>query len=234
MSFLRKRSRVLAPILIVLVGFVIMSVLSASRKRPPRSHVRPRGALVETMKVQRVSRQIWVEGDGTVTPRHEIVLLPQVTGKVVWVDQDLVAGGAFDKGEELVRIDQSDYRLAVQRAEAQVAQAEYQIQVAQANAAIAAREWELINSGRDRLLGKENEQLTEPDPLVLHEPQLRQAEANLASAQAALSTAELNLERTVLRAPFNCRVRHQSIAPGPPGVSAFSLTSVVAFDIIFF
>lgn len=232
MSFIRKRSRILAPILIVIVGFVIMSVLSASRKRPPRSQVRSRGALVETMQVQRVTRQILVEGDGAVAPRHEIVLLPQVTGKVVWVHQDLVAGGAFDRGDELVRIDQSDYRLAVQRAEAQVAQAEYQIQVAQANATIAAREWELINSGRDRLFGKENEEPGEPDPLVLHEPQLRQAKANLASAQAGLATAELNLGRTVLHAPFNCRVRHQNVAPGQLVSPATQIAALYATDLV--
>jgi RND family efflux transporter MFP subunit len=120
----------------------------------------------------------------------------------------------------------------VQRAEAQVAQAEYQIQVAQANATIAAREWELINSGRDRLFGKENEEPGEPDPLVLHEPQLRQAEANLASAQAALSTAELNLERTVLRAPFNCRVRHQNVAPGQLVSPATQIAALYATDLV--
>ncbi len=212
MSFLRKRFRVIVPIVIVIVGFLVMSVLTSSKKRPSRAQIRHRGALVEIMRVEPVDRRILIEGNGAVAPRHQMVLIPQVTGKVVWAHPNLVAGGAFNHDDELVRIDRSDYTLAVQRAKAQVAQAEYQIQIAKANAAIAEREWKLVKSGRDRLVGNGSDELAEPDPLVLHKPQLRQAEANLASAQAALATAELNLSRTVLRAPFNCRVRHQSVA----------------------
>jgi RND family efflux transporter MFP subunit len=214
MKLLQSKFRVAIPVVIVVIGFLIMGFLSNSRSSPPRARIRPRGALVEIMQVKPVDRQILIEGSGTVTPRHQVILLPQVAGKVVWVHPNLVAGGAFKEGDELIRIDQSDYALAVQRAEAQVAQAEYQIQLAKANAAIAEREWELVKSGRDRLVGSGGGEFDEPDPLVLHKPQLKQAEANLAAAEAALATAQLNLSRTVLRAPFNCRVREQSVAPG--------------------
>jgi RND family efflux transporter MFP subunit len=199
---------------VVFIGVLIAVALVSSRKPPGRERPRLGGALVEVIEAREAERRVVVEGTGTVIPRHEIVLTPQVTGKVVWVDPDLVAGGVFRKGEELVRIEPADYELAVQRAEAQVAQAEYQIEVARANASIARREWELMKESRQDLLGDANPEPDQPDPLVLHEPQLRQAEANLASARAGLETAKLNLDRTVLRAPFNCRVRRQSVSPG--------------------
>lgn len=234
----RHRIRYLLPILIVLVGILIMVGLRASRKHPPRERVRPTGALVEVIEVRSTSQRIVVEGNGTVAPRYEITLMPQVTGKVVWVHPDLVAGGAFREGDELLRIEQVDYALAVQRAAAQVAQAEYQLEVARAKADIARREWELMNAAQDRPLGDPSAgpgrptAPAQPHPLVLHEPQLRQAQANLTSAGAALETAQLNLERTVLRAPFNCRVRRQAMAPGQLVGPASQVAVLYATDLV--
>lgn len=206
--------RYMTPALIILAGALIMTGLIVTRKKPRQNWEQPSGALVEVVTVERAARTVVVEGNGTVTPRYEIVLMPQVAGKITWAHPNLVAGGTFQEGDKLLRIDPADYLLAVRQASAQVAQAELQIEIARANAAIAHREWELMNSSRDHLTGVSSESPSEPDPLVLHEPQLRQADANLISARAALEMTQLNLERTELRAPFNCRVRSQSIAPG--------------------
>ena len=223
---------VLVPVAVIVVGVAIMGALKATRKPPARGQMRPRGALVETVAALRGARQISIESHGTVRPRYESTLVPQVQGRVEWAHENLVAGGGFQEGDELLRIERADYELAVQRAQAQVAQAELAIEVERANSAIALREWNLMNRSRESLSGEDNE----PDPLVLREPQLRQAEAGLASARAALATAELNLSRTSLRAPFNCRVRHQSVAPGQlvgPGipVAAVYNTDLVEIEI---
>jgi RND family efflux transporter MFP subunit len=212
-----RRSRLmrfLPPVVIVLAGALIMHGFVASRKKPPRGQIRQVGALVEVLPAEAADRRVTLEGTGTVAPRYEVTLIPQVSGKVSWVHPELVAGGEFREGDELLRIEQEDYVLAVERATAQVAQSELQIEVARANAAIARREWELMNASRSRLLGDSAVVSSDPDPLVLHKPQLRQAEAALAASRAALETAELSLSRTILRAPFNCRVRAQSVAPG--------------------
>ena len=207
----KKRFKFLRPLLIVLVGVLIMVALASSRKKPQKASHKSNGALVEVVKVSRETRNIVIEGNGTVQPRYEISLIPQVSGKVVWVHPSFLAGGSFHKGAELIKIEPADYELAVQQAQALVAQAEYQLDVAKANAAVARREWEMMNNtfGMD-----DSSDRDEPDPLVLHEPQLRQANAGLASAKATLERANLNLERTTLAAPFNCRVRNRSVAVG--------------------
>lgn len=212
MQLPRWVSRIGLPLITVIAAVLIAGAMIKGRKPPTRERFRPSGALVEVLRVAEGTRNVAIEGTGTVAPRHEITLMPQVTGKVVWVDPDFVAGGVFNRGDELVRIERADYESALRRAESQVAQAAYQLEVARANAEIAKREWDLVNSGRDSD-GTGDDRET-PDPLVLHEPQLRQAEANHASAEAALESADLNLQRTSLRAPFNCRVRRQSVSPG--------------------
>ncbi|MBD3162723.1 MAG: HlyD family efflux transporter periplasmic adaptor subunit, partial [Candidatus Eisenbacteria bacterium] len=208
--------KILLPIGILVVGLLVAYLLKASRQPPGRETARPTGALVEVEQAIEETRTVRIPATGTVTPRHEVNLTPQVAGRVEWVHPDLVAGGDFAAGEALLRIEPADFELAVEQAAATVAQAEYQLEVAKANAAVAREEWERMQGDRAESKG--------PDPLVLHGPQLDQAEANLASAKARLATAELNLERTVLRAPFNCRVRRQSASPG----QVVSPSSVVA------
>jgi len=116
------------------------------------------------------------------------------------------------ESDELIRIEQEDYKLAVKQAHASVAGAKYALAVAKADADIAQKEWEAMKSARDQLTSGAEDQ--KPDALVLREPQLRQAEANHASAEAALAIAELRLSRTVITTPFNCQVRNKSVDIG--------------------
>jgi RND family efflux transporter MFP subunit len=138
-----------------------------------------------------------------------------VAGRIVWISPSYVEGGAFRAGETLLRIDSADYRLAVTRAQAQVAQAQEALQREEAEAELARQDWEELGQG-------------EPSPLVLREPQLAQARAALAAARAQLRSAELDLARTNISAPFAGRVRQRRanvgdyVAPGAPVTDVFS------------
>jgi RND family efflux transporter MFP subunit len=127
-------------------------------------------------------------------------VIPQVKGKVTYVAPSLVAGGFFKKGELLFRLEDADYRLALERAKAQRAGAELELERIKSLASIARAEWERIS-----------EDDSEPNPLVVYEPQLKSAHAALASADAAIGQAELDLSRTKIRAPFNCLVRSENL-----------------------
>ncbi|MBU1698809.1 MAG: HlyD family efflux transporter periplasmic adaptor subunit [Candidatus Eisenbacteria bacterium] len=226
-----RRFHILGPLLVVIVMIVIMAVFLNLRKKPVITPRNGGGALVEVIEAKIADRRVVIEGAGTVAPRYEVTVMPQVNGRVNWVSPKLVAGGEFREGEEFLRIEAADYELAVQQAEAQVAQAEFQLDVARANATIARGEWDLIVSTRKNS-GSGSTGSQEPNPLVLHQPQLRQAEADLALAHAALSTAQLNLDRTHLYAPFDCRVRRQSIAPGQVVGPANAVAVLYATDLV--
>ncbi|MDP8208729.1 MAG: HlyD family efflux transporter periplasmic adaptor subunit [Candidatus Electryonea clarkiae] len=239
LSKLLSRFRFLIPPLIIIFGAVVMIALSKSRKRPQREKIEFSGALVETIDAELSNKGVVIKGNGSVQPRYEVTLIPQVGGRVDWVHPRLATGNAFSKDDTLLSIEALDYELVVQQAEAAVAQAEYQSEVASANAGIAAREWELMERTRENLLGNSSGSSSEntntvnsPNPLVLHEPQLRQAEAALLSAKARLEQAKLNLNRTVLTAPFNCRVRSQTVAPGKIVGPSTPLASLYATDIV--
>ncbi|MCB2200210.1 efflux RND transporter periplasmic adaptor subunit [bacterium] len=213
-EWISKRTRWLLPLAVIGVGLLAMIAIANTRKPPQHSKPEVPGALVNVEAVEMANRTILVRGDGTVTPRFETSLSPQVSGKVVWVHPNFVAGGAFNKGDVLLKVDPTDFELALQQARSAVAQAEYQLELTRANADIALREWESMQKSRAALNGQPVDSTTQPDALVLQKPQLKQAEAAYSSAQASLEMAQLNLDRTQLRAPFNARIRNISAAPG--------------------
>ena len=220
--------RYILPPLIVIIGIVILIGFTKSRSKPPKvTRVFP-GVLVEVITAELSDRTIKVTGHGTVKPLHEINLIPQVSGKIEWVNPQFVAGGRFDAGEEILHIEQIDYQLAVDQAEAAVASTDFALKLAQANADIARKDWEIMQKSHQRLTGSTEQ--SEPDGLVLHEPQLKQAEANLASSQAVLDLTLLHLERTIIKAPYDCIVRQkhidigQFINAGAPAATLFSIS----------
>ena len=80
--------------------------------------------------------------------------------------------------------------------------AELELELEEARQEIAEEEWRLLGDGGA------------PSPLVLRQSQRAAAEMNLTSSRSALERAELDLERTVIRAPFNASVLEESVDVG--------------------
>lgn len=162
-----------------------------------------------------------VSTQGEVQPRRQIQLSAQIAGKIESVSPNFANGGVIKSGETLVTIEDADYRLAVTRAEAQVAQAEQRLAVEEAEAALAAKDYAEL-SGDDS---------DEASLLALRKPQLAAAQADLASAKANLEDAKLALKRTKIRAPFDGRVRQINANVGQYVSPGLNLGEVFATDV---
>lgn len=196
--------KVLLPLLILAVGAATAAMIIKMKKPPQKQEAPVLGLLVEVLEVENRAHQVTVHATGTVQPSMEVSLVPEISGKVNWLSPQMISGGFLRKGEKLLEIDNRDYLLAVNQAKADLARATVALQMEQQQARIALEEWQRLDMPDKG----------EPSPLVLHEPQLQQEQANLAAAQARLEQAELNLQRTVLYAPFNCRIRSEQVDPG--------------------
>jgi RND family efflux transporter MFP subunit len=199
-----KLLKIVLPILILILAVVGMRALIARRQAPARQAEEVRGALVETMEVAGGDYRIEVAATGIVQASQEITVSPQVSGLVTFLDPRLRAGGFFRAGEKLFEIEAVDYRLALEKARAALAKTELDLSSVESRARVARREWEMLKKADS----------APPSPLVLYEPQLKEAQANLASARAAESQAELDLSRTTVNAPFDCVVLSESLGPG--------------------
>ncbi len=228
----RKKGRAvlsfLFPAVIILAGAGAFAAMVMTKK-PPEKVVTPYlGPLVESIAATEHATQVVVAGFGVVRPAAEIDLVPQVSGIVVWKSGHLETGGFVKAGDLLVQIDPRDYELAVQAAEAERAQAAYAMDIAVGEADVAKAEWALVSAGEGKGLDGRRPG-SSPEPLVLHIPQLRAAEARVLSAKARVGEAELRLERTKLYAPFDGRVRKTSldeaqyVSAGQPVAKLYSI-----------
>ncbi len=196
---MKKLFKFLLPVLVlVLAGFIAAHKVSTQEK-PTRRVVRPALTAVDIMPLTRSNYPLRLQTRGTVRPRTESTLIPEIAGTVVRISPHLRAGEFFEAGDVLLEIDPRDYRAEVMVAEADLAQARATGVEERARAAQAAAEWQRLG------------ETGEPDPLVLRKPQLASAQALIKSAEARLLRARLGLERTVIRAPYAGRVLEQNI-----------------------
>ncbi len=215
-----KTLKGLLPLIVLGFGAVLTLVLLSARKAPERIERPVLGPLVEVMPAQISNVEVVVSGHGEVVPRVAVDVVPQVAGQVVQVHPSLVAGGFFSAGDVLVVIDPRDYELALERAQASVARAQVSLQREQAEAVVAREEWDELHPAE------------EAPGLVVREPQIRQAEAELVAANADLAAAKLSLERTHVSLPFDGVVVSESVDVGQFVGNANRLARVYGTDFV--
>lgn len=186
--------KVILPIIVLIIGVVGTYVLIQSKKVVESKPTEIPPPLVRVQSVQPTDFQIVVSSQGTVTPRTQTTLISQVAGQITSVSPAFVNGGFFAKGDVLLTIDSRDYEVAVAQAQVLITQAKLRLARAEEEAAIAQDEWERLGKGN-------------PSDLVLRKPQVAEARATLEAAKSALMRANLDLERTQIRAPYPGCVR---------------------------
>ena len=211
---------IVAPLAIVAalgVGGTI--VLQQLKPEPEKAEDVRIGLNVFAEKVRRGDLQITVEAQGEVRPRREIVVAPQISGRISYVSPDFIDGGFIKKCQLLVRVEAADYELAVVRARSGVASAEQGLTREIAEAELAQQDIEDLG-------------ITNVSPLARREPQLAQARAALDAAKAQLKDAELALERTAVYAPFSGRVWERDVDIGQVVATGQSLGRIFANDVV--
>ncbi|MFP4207138.1 MAG: efflux RND transporter periplasmic adaptor subunit [Wenzhouxiangella sp.] len=158
--------------------------------------VRRSASLVDVTQPRAGSFRPVIVAMGTVRPAREISLSARVQGEIVELAERFVPGGFVSAGETLVRIDDADYQIALQRSRTNLEQALAGLEIEQAEQAAAEADYRRF----DRELPPERR------ALVLREPQGRAARAAVDAARADVEQAELDLARTRVTAPFDAHV----------------------------
>ncbi|MEN8126488.1 MAG: efflux RND transporter periplasmic adaptor subunit [Planctomycetota bacterium] len=217
----KSLTQLILVVMIVVAAIGIAKMMSLFRRSPEKKDKKVSPPLLNVIQVYPETLQMTVQGFGTVKPRMEVQVVPQVSGKVVECHPQLVNGGFFQADEPLVVIEQTDYTLAVESAAAAVAQAEVKVEQEKAEADVARQEWEKLHSDQ------------QPESvLVLREPQIRNAQAQLSAAKARLAKAQLDLERTTITMPFDGRILQTFIDVGQFITAGAPIATVYRTDIV--
>ena len=163
------------PALALVAAVAMMSL----RQEPPKKERVELDPLVEVVELERMTTNFEVRSQGTVRPQTETILSAEVSGTITSISPKFLAGGVFQANEVLMRIDPTNYKVAVD----------------QANALVAQREIEYEGAKKLRSQG------------YRAESEYASAAAALASAKAEQVRASRNLERTYIRLPYEGIVR---------------------------
>jgi len=175
---------------------------------------------VETILATPQSYDVIIESYGTIQPRTQGTLTAQVNGEIIKVSNSLLQGSFFEKGDVLLEIDPRDFQTNLINAKANVSQAQASLAQEKAQAEQAAKDWKRLgNAGKA------------PD-LVLRKPQLAASRAELDWNKAALAKAELDLERTQIKAPYAGRIISKNVDLGQYVTTGSQLAEIFAIDYV--
>lgn len=214
--------RFMLPVLVIVVAGYGSFLLIGARPQPERLDVAQRATVVETIQPTLLDDRIEVTGFGTVEAHRLLRIQSQVSGEVLALNESLVAGGIVSAGEMLLKVDPQDYEIALGQRQADVVNAEVDLQMAEAGSLVAQREWEL--------LGETIETSEIGERLARKEPQKLEAQAMLAASKGKLKQAQLNLERTTIKAPFNGLVLEDNVEIGQIISPSSTIATIVGTD----
>jgi len=199
-----KFFRLALPLILIVTSIVVVIGLVAYKnsQRAERKADASPAILVDFMTARPQSVNLIVNSQGTLRPRTKTNIVAEVSGKIVSVSPEFVAGGFFHKGEVLLQIDPSDYRAGLKRAEAALASRKAKLAEETARSEQALKDWNNMNKQG------------QPSDLGLRKPQLAGAKANVSSAEADVEKARRDLERTRISIPYDGLVREKAVGIG--------------------
>ncbi len=235
----KTRLKKLLFVLPVLLGIAVVVFMVRSRGGPeqtPPSELASKVRVIAAPEVTLVPRAL---GYGNVRPGMVWEAVAQVGGQIVETHPQLKKGAILGKGEVLLRIDPSTYELAIVQTEANIRSVEAQLmelRVKETNTRASLRIEESILELSDRDLSRKRALLKnktvsqasvdEQERNVLTSRQRVQSLRNKlnmipaerqtlmaqrALYQAQLETARLDLRRTTIAAPFDCRIAEVNV-----------------------
>ena len=187
MSRGKKRRNLIAGLSFIGVSIVLsVGMIAVFKKPPPKKERTEVDMLVDVLELKPKTTEFSVRSQGTVRPRTETILSAEVSGTITSISSKFIAGGFFEDNEVLMRIDPTNYTVALEKAQALVKQ----------------RQIEYDGAVKLRQSG------------YRAEAELASAAAALASAKAESVRANKDLERTYIRLPYEGMVRAKEVDLG--------------------
>ena len=206
------------PTAIVLLFLSVAATLMATAPVLEPANDTPTPLTVRVRTIETESIELKVHSQGSVAPSTVSQLIPEVSGRVTWTSPSLVAGGFFEAGQELARIDDLDYRNAQDRANAALKRATAEVEHAK-------YEYRRLRSLAER-------KLVSRSALENGLRAYRVTQATFEDAQANSGQAQENVKRTVLRAPFTGLVRAENIDIGQFASRGQAIATLYANDVV--
>ena len=180
------------------IAFLLMILSAACGSPDDKNADKTKPRPVRVVTIQRRDLPILVRSVGRLVPDREVVVSTQVTGIVQELKTDV--GAKVTSGAALVRLDPTDYTLALNEAQANLLAAQARLSAADKNFSRARR-----------LLP---EKAVSQELFDAAEAEYRTAQAQVSQLTAAVDIARQRLNKTTIHAPFDGHVVHRYVELG--------------------
>ncbi|MEM9460639.1 MAG: efflux RND transporter periplasmic adaptor subunit [Myxococcota bacterium] len=221
------------------LGIAALLMMQRARTEPPRRPPEEQGRAVRVLEVVEIEAVPRATGYGVVRSSREWTLVAEVSGRVIELNEQLEDGRIIRKGEPLIKIDPTGFELSAVQQKATVANARAQLAElntkesnTRASLKIAQRTLELTEKDLERVQALERSGSASPSEVddaevkVLNQRQTVQSykntlaeipsdrralRAQIEQYEAGVETAELDVARTEIEAPFDIRIRSANV-----------------------
>jgi len=190
------------PILIILASIIITIILAVSKKDEEKKKIEPYVPNIQSFLVKSQDLRLHVNSEGHITSKTAYPLTSELYGKTIFLSDYFYNNLAFEKGDTLLIIDSTDYRIARINAKFRLDEAKLELLKQEA---ISERSRSELSDYKSDLNAND---------LAKNKPQLELAKSLLKAAQANYEKSELDLTKTVIAAPFNGRLIDSKINLG--------------------
>ena len=217
-------------------GAVVMLLMLGSKQGPAEATAtdEEQTIRVEVYRAMRETVPVTISGYGEARALRDVPIAPEVSGRVAWVAPELIVGGVVVKDDVLLRIDSATYDTRMKEAEARVRQytssvraLELEFKNEQARLEAISRATELagrqlsrakqmvkegigstsdVEAAEREVVTAKNEQDLVARSVEVYPVRIEEAKSLLESAEEQLKLAQQDVDRTVIRAPFDGRI----------------------------
>lgn len=208
-------------IIVLFIGVMGMAMLARLKTPPAEAKNGERPLRVEALQVEQEDVPVFIAGHGEVKALNVVSIAPEVPGKIVKIHPRLEVGEIIPKGEVLFKIDPKDY-MTIRKISRK------RLKILKRNHELAKKEYERV-----RILLNKNNVGTQTGVESAEKAMLSAADLTNQISQV-LETAETNLERCEVRAPFNARIKSVSLEKGQyvtPGQNIITLADDSVLEI---
>lgn len=226
----------------VVLGVGVMALLVINKEQLKRKPERELSRVLRVIQVPQVDVVPRVLGYGTAQPGRVWRAVAEVKGRVVTVDPQLKAGAIMRAGEGILRIDPMEYELAIAQLQADIEQVQANLseldareanhraslKIEEASLVLAQQSLERtrkaamtnavaatqVDEEQRNVLAQQQKTQSYKNSLNLLPAERKSMQASLAVKKARLAQAELDLKKTSITVPFDCRLGEVMIEKG--------------------
>lgn len=210
---------------IFLAMFAVSWFFMATKPVSMRKRAETTRFAVNVLEVSVGEAPVQIRALGTIKPYQETNINARVSSQVVFLSENSDIGAIVKKDEVLVKLDADTYvnTLRLKKSDLAKAKAAYELEMGQQS--VAKAEAEQLKQLSSSFIGE-----VIISDLALRAPQLAQAKADVEAAEAAVKMAQLDVDYTTIKAPYNSMVTERNVSVGSLTNTQDNLMTLVGID----